>query len=269
MIIFTVSIHTVTAMTRHFLLLLLLLPGAFRLSAKPLPKEYVRDSLPVLAERCRQLLETAYMADSLVGETDSLPGWEGLPVRLYEYRTGPDIRTGQPKKGKVYLLNPSPEKLARWIATACWKARGSLEYRYTDKLLRWIRSQSGGQFPVRGVVYEAMYEPGRYDPYVFKDGVTVYVADPNRMPADGHCTDEQLEFYLRLTDADLKPYTGRYARIASTTREQYRAAGGTERVGDSDKNRRIEWLDVVRRLYRQAWESDENRLITAWAEANL
>ena len=34
MIIFTVSIHTVTAMTRHFLLLLLLLPGAFRLSAK-------------------------------------------------------------------------------------------------------------------------------------------------------------------------------------------------------------------------------------------
>lgn len=112
MIIFTVSIHTVTAMTRHFLLLLLLLPGAFRLSAKPLPKEYVRDSLPVLAERCRQLLETAYMADSLVGETDSLPGWEGLPVRLYEYRTGPDIRTGQPKKGKVYLLNPSPERLA-------------------------------------------------------------------------------------------------------------------------------------------------------------
>ena len=114
-----------------------------------------------------------------------------------------------------------------------------------------------------------MYEPGRYDPYVFKDGVTVYVADPNRMPVDGHCTDEQLEFYLRLTDADLKPYTGRYARIASTTREQYRAAGGTERVGDSDRDRRIEWLNVVRRLYRQAWESDENRLITAWAEANL
>ena len=256
-------------MTRRFLLLLLLLPGAFRLSAKPLPKEYVRDSLPVLAERCRQLLAPAYKADTLLGETHSLPGWDGLPVRLYQSRTGPDIRTGQPKKGKVYLLNPSPEKLARWIATACWKARGSLEYRYTDKLLRWIRSQSGGQFPVRGVVYEAMYEPGRYDPYVFKDGVTVYVADPNRMPADGHCTDEQLEFYLRLTDADLKPYTGRYARIASTTREQYRAAGGTERVGDSDRNRRIEWLDVVRRLYRQAWESDENRLITAWAEANL
>lgn len=245
MIIFTVSIHTVTAMTRHFLLLLLLLPGAFRLSAKPLPKEYVRDSLPVLAERCRQLLETAYMADSLVGETDSLPGWEGLPSGCTNTVRDPTSGPGQPKKGKVYLLNPSPEKLARWIATACWKARGSLEYRYTDKLLRWIRSQSGGQFPVRASSTRPCTSPGRYDPYVFKDGVTVYVADPNRMPADGHCTDEQLEFYLRLTDADLKPYTGRYARIASTTREQYRAAGGTERVGDSDKNRRIEWLDVV------------------------
>lgn len=87
-------------MTRRFLLLLLLLPGAFRLSAKPLPKEYVRDSLPVLAERCRQLLETAYMADSLVGETDSLPGWEGLPVRLYEYRTDPTSGPGSRKKGR-------------------------------------------------------------------------------------------------------------------------------------------------------------------------
>ena len=99
MIIFTVSIHTVTAMTRHFLLLLLLLPGAFRLSAKPLPKEYVRDSLPVLAERCRQLLETAYMADSLVGETDSLPGKDspsGCTNTVRDPTSGPGSR----KKGR-------------------------------------------------------------------------------------------------------------------------------------------------------------------------
>lgn len=80
MIIFTVSIHTVTAMTRHFLLLLLLLPGAFRLSAKPLPKEYVRDSLPVLAERCRQLLETAYMAGQ-PGRRDRLAARLGRTAR--------------------------------------------------------------------------------------------------------------------------------------------------------------------------------------------
>lgn len=199
-----------------------------------------------------QLLETAYMADSLVGETDSLQAGKDCPSGCtIPYGTRhPD---GQPKKGKVYLLNPSPEKLARWIATACWKARGSLEYRYTDKLLRWIRSQSGGQFPVRGVVYEAMYEPGRYDPYVFKDGVTVYVADPQPDACRRTLHGRAARILPEATDADLKPYTGRYARIGQ---HDARAVSRRRRhgtVGDSDRNRRIEWLDVVRRLYRQAW----------------
>ena len=167
-------------------------------------------------------------------------------------------------------MKPSqPERLARWIATTCLEVKGSLGFEYTDRLLRWIRGQSGAQFPVRGVVYEAMERPGRYEPYVFKDGVTVYVADNARFPADGHCTPEQLAFYLTLTDADLKPRTGRYARICSTTREQYKAAGGRDEVGDSDSDRRLAWLDTVRRLYRRAMKSDRNELMIAWAKANL
>lgn len=237
-------------------------------AARDLPEKWLRDSLPALTERCRTLLSAAYMTDSLIRESDTLPGWEGYPVRLYAYRTGTDTRTGAPKRGLVWLLNPSPERLARWIATTCLDVKGSLDRRYTDKLLGWIRAQSGGQFPVRGVVYEAMYEAGRYEPYVFKDGVTVYVADSAMYPPDGHCTPEQLAFYLRLTDADLKPSTGRYARICSTTREQYRAAGGTAEVG-SGGDRRIEWLRVVRELYQQAWESDRNALMIAWARENL
>ena len=122
---------------------------------------------------------------------------------------------------------------------------------------------------MRGVVYEAMERPGRYEPYVFKDGVTVYVADSARFPADGHCTPEQLAFYLTLTDADLKPRTGRYARICSTTREQSKAAGGRDEVGDSGSDRRLAWLDTVRRLYRRAMKSDRNELMIAWAKANL
>ena len=233
----------------YILSLLLVFSGIACCPARPLPKAWVRDSLPALTERCRQLLSRAYMAEKLIGETRSLPGWEGFNVRLYEYRTGRDVRTGAPKTGRVYLLNPEPERLARWIATTCLEVKGSLGFEYTDRLLRWIRGQSGAQFPVRGVVYEAMERPGRYEPYVFKDGVTVYVADSARFPADGHCPPEQLAFYLTLTDADLKPRTGRYARICSTTREQYKAA--------------------VRRLYRRAMKSDRNELMIAWAKANL
>ena len=235
----------------YILSLLLVFSGIACCPARPLPKAWVRDSLPALTERCRQLLSRAYMAEKLIGETRSLPGWEGF------------------KTGRVYLLNPEPERLARWIATTCLEVKGSLGFEYTDRLLRWIRGQSGAQFPVRGVVYEAMERPGRYEPYVFKDGVTVYVADSARFPADGHCTPEQLAFYLTLTDADLKPRTGRYARICSTTREQYKAAGGRDEVGDSGSDRRLAWLDTVRRLYRRAMKSDRNELMIAWAKANL
>lgn len=249
---------------------LLLGLAAWQASAQSgsLPADYVRDSLPVLVGKCEKLLESAYMAQTLLGETDTIPGWEGFPVQLYEYRTGKDIYKGAPKVGKVYLLNPSPEKLAMWIATTCLEVKGSPDARYTDKLLNWIRGQSGAQFPVKGVVYEDMYTPGYYEPYIFKDGVTVYVADSTQMPADKTCTPEQLEYYLNLDNSQLKPQTGRYGRICSTTREQYRANGGTEDVGDGE-HRKQAWLDVVRRLYQQAWRSDRNELMIAWARENL
>ena len=112
----------------YILSLLLVFSGIACCPARPLPKAWVRDSLPALTERCRQLLSRAYMAEKLIGETRSLPGWEGFNVRLYEYRTGRDIRTGAPKTGRVYLLNPEPERLARWIATTCLEVKGSLGF---------------------------------------------------------------------------------------------------------------------------------------------
>ena len=74
-----------------------------------------------------------------------------------------------------------------------------------------------------------------------------------------------------MTNADLQPYTGTYARISSTTREQYAANGGPSAVGKSEpRDARVQdWLSVVRTLYKAAWDSDENTLITAWAKANL
>ena len=134
----------------YILSLLLVFSGIACCPARPLPKAWVRDSLPALTERCRQLLSRAYMAEKLIGETRSPPGWEGFNVRLYEYRTGRDIRTGAPKTGRVYLLNPEPERLARWIATTCLEVKGSLGFEYTDRLLRWIRGQSGGAVPGAG-----------------------------------------------------------------------------------------------------------------------
>lgn len=229
---------------------------------------YLKDSLPSLEARCRDLLDHAYMAQKLLGVTDTLPGWEGFPVKLYEYQTGSDLYTGKPKTGKVYLLNPSAEKLARWIVSAAWIARKSVDYRYINRIFLWIRNQSGAQFPVKGVVYEDQYTKDFQEPYVFMDGVTVYVRDSTWFPADKTCTPAQLDYYLHITRNELKPQTGQYARIASTTREDYKRAGGKADVGNKD-DRKQAWLNVVRGLYKKALRSKKNELIIMWAKSHL
>ena len=251
-----------------FYFLLVAAPSFAKAQSIKIPEDYLRDSMPSLIKRCKDLLDHSYMAQTLLATCDTLPGWEGFPVKLYEYKTSKDLYTELPKTGKVYLLDPLPEKMAMWIASTCWEVKKSVEYKYTDKVFQTIRGQSGAQFPVKGVVYEDQYTKDYQEPYVFKDGVTVYVADSTWFPKDKTCTDEQLEYYLHIGNDQLKPQTGRYGRIISTTREMYKNNGGTEDVGDAD-NRKQKWLEVVRELYKKAWKSDRNELMIAWAKTNL
>lgn len=232
------------------------------------PRKLMRDSLPVMVERCARVLDAAYMAQRLIRVDRDLEGWKGCPVSLYAYDTGYDSTVCGPKRGKVYLYNPTPERLAKWIMNACWKVKKSLDYRYTERMRKQVLYQSGGQFPVSGVVYEAMYRAGDYYPYLFKDGVTVWLADSTYFAADKHPTETQLDFYLTMTKNDLKPHTGKYARIISTTPQQYVAAGGKEPVLDGDVVTQ-HWLDVVRTMYKRAMKSDRNELMEIWAETNL
>lgn len=232
--------------------------------------DFMRDSLEAVTVRCGKVINAAYMAENFIKENTNIPGYEGYPVQLYEYHTGTDVYLGKQKKGLVYMLNPDADKLAKWIVNAVWDVTGALNYDDIEAVRKHILWQSGAQFPVKGVVYEAMYTPGFYEPYVFKDGVTVYIQDDAMRADDKTCTEEQLQFYINMDNSALKPYTGRYARICSTTREMYYLAGGKEQVGRSaDGLRNLSWLDIVRKTYLQAWNSDRNFLIYAWAKFNL
>lgn len=248
---------------------LLLLVGVV-LSAQnnKLPKKMLRDSLTVVTERCAKVLKAAYMTQTLIKEDKNIPDWEGYPVKLYEYKTGYDSTARSTKIGKVYLLNPSAEKMATWILTTVWETKGNLDYQYTEKIRKQILYQSGAQFPVSGVVYEAMYKAGDYYPYLFKDGVSVWLVDSTHFAKDRNPNEELLDFYLHMKNSDLKPKVGTYARICSTTPDQYTAAGGKENVGIG-KETNQHWLYVVRELYKKAWKSDRNELMIAWAKANL
>lgn len=251
-----------------FILLITGFSFTVRAQIEKIPNQEIKDSMPSLIKKAKVVLSHAYMAQELLSVTDTLPGWEGFPVRLYEYQTGNDLYTGKPKTGKIYLLDPSPEKLAMWVATACWEAKHSVSSKYTDSLLKWIDGQSNAQFPVKGLLYEDQYTRNVQEPYLFKDGVTVYIKDTTMWPKDKTCTPEELNFYLHISNDDLKPQTGQYARIASTTREDYKIAGGTEDVGDKN-DRKQKWLEVVRDLYKKAWNSDKNELIIMWAKNHL
>ncbi|HTN37451.1 MAG TPA: hypothetical protein VL053_10280 [Arachidicoccus sp.] len=251
-----------------FCLVLWLAAGTVKSQKIQLPADYLRDSLPKLIQATSDLLSHAYMAQKLIAVTDTIPGWEGYPVHLYAYQTGKDIYTGASKKGLVYLLNPAPEQLAIWILTTCWIVKKRLDYRYTHQLLDWIRHQSGGQFPVKGIVYEDQYVRGYQEPYLFKDGVTVYVKDSTRWPADKTLSEDQLRFCLQVDNQVLKPATGQYARICSTTREDYITNGGVVAVGDKD-HRNWSWMEVVRKLYQKAWHGDTNELMIMWAKRHL
>ena len=133
-------------------LFIIICPVIARAQTTGIPASYLKDSLPALIEKAKGLLDRAYMAQTLLATVDTLPDWEGYPVKLYQYSTSNDLYTGKPKTAKVYLLNPSPQKLVMWILTACWEAKHSVDSKYTNALFQSIRGQSGGQFPVLGIV---------------------------------------------------------------------------------------------------------------------
>jgi hypothetical protein len=190
-----------------------------------------------------------------------VPGWEGYPTTNYTYSVR-DRATGTNKTASVIMLNPDARQLARWVVTACLEAKGSLDEALTRKLVDHVISQSGAQFPVRGIVYEDILPAnGIYEVYCFRDGITVKIAGVDHR-GEKQPSPEQLDKSLNADVADVT-WVGNYARIQSATREDYRKAGGKEEVEGAA------WLNVSRRLYQQAWKSDRNELMIAWAKAHL
>lgn len=190
-----------------------------------------------------------------------VPGWKGFSTVKYTYSVK-DRTNGETKTASVIMLNPDARQLARWIVTACVEAKGSAAEAHARKLANRIISQSGAQFPVRGIVYEDILPAnGINEVYCFMDGVTVKINGVDHR-SEKQPSPEQMAKALNASAADVT-WVGVYARIQSTTREEYRKAGGKENTSGAA------WLDVSRKLYQQAWGSDRNELMIAWAKAGL
>ncbi len=219
------------------------------------------DLVKVLRLLDKTLFKSRYMEQNCQDFT--YPDWEGFPTKKCTYSVKDS--NGTIKTAEVVMLNPSEEKLARWIITTCKMVKGQVKDQDVKKLVDKVIHQSGGQFPVAGIVYEDIgpnnIPDGEKKVYCFRNGVTVSVNDisngsanqPNKAQIDSSLYGEVIKVH-------------KYGRIISTTREQYLNNGGSEEVtGTYDNN----WMNVVRDLYKKAWHSDTNELMVAWARDRL
>ena len=190
------------------------------------------------------------------------PGWENLPLQKGVYSVSK--ANGATREGQVIMLNPSSLQLAQWIMSACAEIELDNE-RCRMRLFDHILNASGGQFVIAGVVWEDISPAdGVYEGYTFRNGVTVLLEGvPNA--ATRVLTETE-------RNAAIAPETPvlqvrRYARIASTSPDDYRANGGAVDVGTT-ASPSLAWHETVGALYRAAWVQDQNELITAWARTH-
>lgn len=189
------------------------------------------------------------------GECDSVtvPNWPGIDAVRCRYR-----ELGA--SASVTLLLPDAARLARWTITACRDARASSMGACARYIEGRIWAASNGQFPITGFVIEPRSVLGgnSNEPYcfLFRDGVTVRTANvTSRAPIGGVCGPASSE-----NDPATRAFT--YARIASTTREEFTSAPGAPSLQELQG---LAFLDAVRTEMIAAWTSERNRLISGAA----
>ena len=221
-------------------------------SPSPAPAPAPGDALraAVVAD-FRHKITGRYMEQGCAPAAPAPAGWTGFPVQRCAYRS-------MGVNAVVYLLDAPAEKLAAWTLTACADA-GAQDMAGCAKIVaRQIAEASNAQFPVAGYVIEPASSGGGQGEaavcYLFRDGVTVRTASSKSAPGAGACQPDS---------ANDEPLTKAmtFARISSTTREMYLAAGGTGPVDG------LNWPAAARRAYQAAWSSDRNLLISAWARS--
>lgn len=185
-------------------------------------------------------------------------GWKGFPTKLSSYHKKDS--DGTVKSAKVIMLNPAPEQTARWIVQAVIDATGAYDAARAKELLNATVGASGFQFVVRGVHWEDMERSGTNIAYPFRDGVTVKLKRFGDSYPSRALTPQEIQYTLDAADDEVT-LTGKYARIQSTTRADYAAAGGRKETEGHA------WRKVVRDLYQEAWGKDRNQLMTAKAKA--
>lgn len=203
----------------------------------------------------KKLTKSRYMEMNC--ENVEVSGWEGFATKRCNYEIT-DKKTGNQKKGLVILLNPTALQLSNWSINACLNVRPQEpRSECVERVISRIINQSGGQFPISGIVYEDLIpKDGIQESYGFRNGVTVRLAGlahRDTAPLSPDQLKASLTADVVSTVSEEAP-----ARIIGITRAQYHAANSEANV------KGLNWISVVKEQYKLAMKSDRNHLIESW-----
>ena len=187
----------------------------------------------------------------------NFPRWSGYPIQKCIY-------TDSGVTSNIWTLALPIDLLARWTVTACHDVDAKSMSLCIAALARRIIKASSGIFPVDGFIPEPAKAAGgsgnEMHCYRFRDGVTVPSSQSTESVKSGEgCPDVD-------PGAKAPAKAKKFARIASTTRQEYKDACGSIEVG-TDVTGNPHWIDVIRQTYQEAWTSDRNVLISAAARS--
>lgn len=206
-----------------------------------------------------------YMEEDISGhcQVTKIPEWGEIELKQCTYRQK-DKLAGY-KTATVIMLNPEKDVLAKWIVASCVIVLGMPNKKMTakfdqctSKLRSRILQASGAQFPIAGIVLEDQYPDktkkcpkckpdGIQEVYTFRDGLTVEVEGGLTSAYTGPFGEDENRIALDRQKAITK--AKKYARIQSTSRDEYRSYMGSLSQDVTD----AKWVDVIRDLYKDAW----------------
>jgi sugar lactone lactonase YvrE len=230
-------------------------------TTQPAPTSSADEQAADLAKQFADRLKRSRYMEQGQPRDVTLPTWKGFPTKRYTYTI--KDKDGATKSADVIMLNPTADQIARWIVDALTEVKGTYTPKAGAKIFTHILAQSGGQFPVTGIVYEDILPAdGKYETFCFRDGVTAQIEGvPHR--GTEPLTPAQIE--NSITGKITRIYT--YARIQSTSPQQWIAAGHSPEILDTNNKPTQKWLDEVRTAYQKAWTSPRNDLLVAWLKA--
>lgn len=216
-----------------------------------------------------------------IKEITNLPFWEKDTLTEYEYSISDKI--DNKLTTKIILYNANNNRIANWIYYSLIDCNKNVSNENISIIINQIKSVSGFQFPIRGIVYEdlrnskGMYNnktnkeiDGIQETYFFFDGISVshktikittynfIKGKPQRIKNDS--------LILNMKESEIETaFT--YGRICNIQREDYNKFLVFKKQKTIDLEG-IKFLYIVREEYQKAMHSNRNNLISAWVYSN-